>query len=397
MCRLSDHCVDIESLIRNVWTRIATEGWFVPAISLEGRWVPMLRAGLRLRSERFTKENLVRALLSVVFLSVLVFGCTTSPGDRVDGDRQGIVEMRVDAAPRGISGVTRVTIQSGDVSQDLAFVDGSFAFQGTVILPAGPATLVASAFNGELLVGQSHPTSVDVVSGAVTRVFLQILDLRQSGPPRFGPIFDSLSFPTTITAVAVASFAIAVVAPAGDPVIYAWTSDCTDATFTAPDAATTGWSKPTQGVCNVAVVATSNGLAVTQSFSIVVLPGSEAGAADVTAGFVFAPSVAFQILGAGCGAADQNGSCPVPIASPDRLIYTLSIFNWNGFAGGTFTVSDDCGGTFFPFAQNRDFVTGNWLPPVTASTCILTARAVNDPGAVTLREAAIVVHDGTAP
>lgn len=338
----------------------------------------------------------MRAFLSVVFLSVIAFGCTTSAGDHVNGDLQGIVEMRV--TPLGVSGITRVSVQSADVSQDLVFNDANSVYEGTVILPAGTATLVVSAFNGDALIGQSHPTPVDIISGSVTRVFLQILDLRQSGPPRFGPIFDSLSFPTTVTAGAVATFAIGVVAPVGDPVTYAWTSDCTDATFTPPDAATTGWSKPTQGVCNVMVVASSNGLSVTQNFSIVVLPGSDAGAADVSAGFVFAPSVAFQILGAGCGAADQNGSCPVPIASPDRLNYTLSVFSWNTFVGaGTFTVSDDCGGTFLPFFQNRDFVTGQWLPPVTASTCILTARAVSDPGAVTLREAAIVVHAGTAP
>lgn len=340
----------------------------------------------------------MRTFLSVVFLSVLAFGCTTSVGDRVDGDRQGIAEMRVGAALLVITGITRVTVQSAGTSQDLVFKEDDSAYEGTVILPAGTATLVASAFNGDTLVGQSRPTSVDITSGAVTRVFLQILDLRQGGPPPFGPIFDSLSFPTTVAAPDVATFTIAVIAPAGDPVTYAWTSDCTDATFTAPDAATTGWSKPTQGVCNVMVVATSNGLSVTQNFSIVVLPASDSGAVDVGAGFVFAPSVAFQIGGAGCLALDQNASCPTPIASPTRVTYSLSVFSWNTFVGtGTFTVSDDCGGTFFPSFQNRDFVTGQWQPPVTAGICILTARVVNDPGAVTIRGAAILVHAGTAP
>ncbi|HEX8111707.1 MAG TPA: hypothetical protein VF516_28445 [Kofleriaceae bacterium] len=331
-----------------------------------------------------------------MFLSVLTFGCTTRAGDRVDG--QGIAELRVGAASLGITGITRVTVQSADVSQDLVFHEDDSAYEGTVILPAGTVTLVASAFNGDALVGQSRPTPVEITRGAVTRVFLQILDLRQSGPPRFGPIFDSLSFPTTVTAGDVATFTIAVIAPAGDPVTYAWTSDCTDATFTAPDAATTGWSKPTQGICHVRVVATSNGLSVTQNFSIVVFPASDSGAVDVTAGFVFAPAVAFQISGAGCLALDQDASCPTPIASPTVVNYSLSVFSWNSFPGtGTFTVSDNCGGTFFPEFQNRDFVTGQWLPPVTAGICILTARAVNDPGAVTIRGAAIVVHAGTAP
>lgn len=340
----------------------------------------------------------MRVLLSVVFLSVLTFGCTTSAGDRVDVDRQGIAELRVGAGPLAVAGITRVTVQSADVSQDLVFVDDDLAFEGTVILTAGPATLVARAFNGDTLVGQSRPTPVNIASGGITRVLLQVLDLRQSGPPAFGPIFDSLSFPTTVTAGDVAAFSIVVIAPVGDPVTYAWTSDCADATFTAPDAATTGWSRPTQGVCNVTVVATSNGLSVTQHFAIVVFPATDSGAADVHAVFVPAPSVAFQISGAGCFASDQNGSCPTPIASPNIVGFTLSVFGWNSFLGtGTFTLSDNCGGRFIPNFQSRDFVTGQWLPPVTAGVCILTARAVNDLGAVTMREAAIVVHAGTAP
>lgn len=338
----------------------------------------------------------MRAFLSVVFLSVLAFGCTTSAGDRVDGDRQGIAELRVDAGPLAISGITRVTVESGGVSQDLVFNDDDSTYEGTVILPAGAATLVARAFNGAVLVGQSQPTSVDITRDAVTRVFLAILDLRQSGPPRFGPIFDSLSFPTTVAVGAAARFAIAVIAPTGEPVTYAWTSDCSDATFTAPDAATTDWSRPTQGVCNVMVVATSSGLSVTRNFSIVVLPASEAGAVEVSAGFVFAPSIAFQIAGAGCLSLELDASCPTPIASPTLVTYTLSVFSWNS-SPGTFTVSDDCGGTFFPAFQNRDFVTGQWLPPVTAGICLLTARAVNQPGAVAVRGAAIIVQAGTAP
>lgn len=338
----------------------------------------------------------MRAFLSIVFLSVLAFGCTTSTGDRVADDRQGIAELRVEAGPLAVAGVTRVTVEAGGVSQELVFNDSDSAYEGTLILPAGTATLVARAFNGDALVGQSQPTSVDITSDTVTRVFLQILDLRQSGPPPFGPIFDSLSFPTTVATGAMATLAISVIAPAGDPVTYAWASDCSDGTFTASDAATTGWSRPTQGVCNFMVVATSNGVSLTRNFAIVVLPASDSGAVDVSAGFVFAPSIAFQILGAGCFALDRDASCPTPIASPTRVQYSLSVFSWNHLPG-TFTVSDNCGGTFFPAFQGGDFVNGQWLPPVTAGICLITARAVNGPGAAAVRGAAIIVQAGTAP
>jgi len=70
----------------------------------------------------------VRALLSIVFLSVLTSGCTTSAGDRVDGDRQGIAELRVGAGALAVAGITRVTVASADVSQDLVFVQDDSAY-----------------------------------------------------------------------------------------------------------------------------------------------------------------------------------------------------------------------------------------------------------------------------
>src|SRR5262249_37447330 len=156
------------------------------------------------------------------------------------------------------------TLAAAGQSQDLVQNFTTGTFDGTLILPAGTQSLVASAFSGDTLVGQSQPVSVDVQPGVVTRVTVRILDLT-TDTPIYGPIVDSLSLPTTTEAGTHVTFAISVVAPLGDPVSYSWTSDCPDSAFSTPDAAATGWSKPTQGACNITVTATSNGFSVAQS------------------------------------------------------------------------------------------------------------------------------------
>src|ERR1044071_6247680 len=119
-----------------------------------------------------------------------------------------------------------------------------------------------------MLVGQSQPTAVQVTPGTITRGLLRILHLTGTPGQIYGPIFDSLSFPPTTDAGTTVTFAISVVAPLGDPVTYAWSSDCMDSMFTAASAATTGWSKAAQGTCTITVTAPSNGLTVGPSFGL---------------------------------------------------------------------------------------------------------------------------------
>jgi hypothetical protein len=270
---------------------------------------------------------------------------------------------------------------------------------GSLILSSGAQTLVARAFSGDTLVGQSQPTSVDVQSGAVTRVMLRILDLT-TNTPVYGPIVDSLSFPTTTQATAQVTFAISVIAPAGDPVTYSWTSDCADATFSAPDAATTSWSKPTEGTCAITVTATSNGFTVAQSFGIVVFSlGSSSGGVSVNSVFVSAPAMGVSFSDVNCSVSPgSNASCPTTIVSPSTTGYSVGVFNWGSFStAGTLELSDNCGGRFGTSFRQVGFVSGNWLPPVGSGLCIFTARAVNGDGVASTLSAAILVHAGSAP
>jgi hypothetical protein len=331
-----------------------------------------------------------------LIVAVLAVGCTTNDTDTLTSEHQGLAEVHVDAAPLAAS-ITRVTLQAGAESQDLVLNPATGTFDGTLILPSGTQSVVASAFSGDTLVGQSQPTSVDIQAGIVTRILLRILDLTVEGPSIYGPIFDSLSYPTTTEAEASATFTISVVAPVGDPVTYAWASDCADSTFSAPDAATTSWSKAAEGACTINVTATSNGFSIMQSFGIVVFPaGSGRGAVTVNSVFVTAPMMFLSLptLGGCLVFPGGNASCSDTIASPTTAPYQVSVFNWGSSAPGTIELSDNCGGRFGTDSRNAGDRFGSWLPPVAGGLCILTARAVNGDGLASTLSAAILVRAG---
>jgi len=341
----------------------------------------------------------MRICLFTAVACMLAAACTIEHPEPTGAVHQGQLEIHVDASLLGPFGVTRVTAEAGGVTQDLVLNEsvGIFTFTGIVIVPAGTQTLVVRAFGGDDKVGESPATPVEVVRDVVTRVFVRILDLRASGAPSYGPILDSLSFPTTTEVGATATFAISVVAPVGDPVTYAWTSDCADATFTAPDAASTGWSSAAPGVCTISVQATSNGFTVAQSFMIIVFPAG-AGGLDVAADFIVAPSLGLRMTSVGCFDFQAvNSSCPMPIASPDTSFYDAEVFSWGSGSPGTFELSDNCGGRFGAAFHGNGSASGQWLPPVGGGVCIITARAASDFGSIATRSAAILVRPGTPP
>jgi len=167
----------------------------------------------------------------------------SEPGDAPAVSAQGRIEIHVDPGFRP-DDVTRVTLEAAGRSTDLFFNSSTDTFDGLLSLPSGGQTLVARAFAGETLIGESSPLPVTIEAGVITRVLLRILDIRPQAHPLYSPIFQSLSFPTTVEAGAEATFAISVIAPGGDPVSYSWDSTCFDSTFTDPNAATTTWSNP---------------------------------------------------------------------------------------------------------------------------------------------------------
>jgi len=327
---------------------------------------------------------------------MLAAGCTIHHGDEVATSDHGIAEIQVDAASLQASNVTRVAMSAAGASQDLALNPATGTFDGAL----GVQAVVATAFSGDVQVGMSRPTSVVVTPGEVTRVMLRILDTTGSAPPLFGPIFDSLSYPTATQVGDAATFTISVVAPAGDPVSYGWTSSCADSTFSAPASATTSWSRATAGSCTISVAATSNGFTVTRSFAIVVFPaGARSGAVSATGVFVRAPLFELTAPGANCDAvtdSTQDGSCVDPIASPGTTPYMVNVFGWGISTPGSIALSDSCGGVFGRDLRTDGFVKGNWLPPVAGGVCLITARVVNGDEVASTLSVAVLVHPGIA-
>jgi hypothetical protein len=341
----------------------------------------------------------MRACWQSLCIVMLLQGCGAQP-DSLASDAESIAELRIDASPLLAANVGRVTVDAAGQTADLVINQNTGTFDGTLLLPAGMQTFVARAFSGATLVGQSAPTPATIQAGVVTRVMIRILDLTPDSPPVYGPILDSLSFPTTAIAGLAANFAISVVAPAGDPITYAWTSDCPDSTFGSPTAAATTWTRPAEGSCTIHVVATSNGLSVSQGFAIVVFPaGSSEGAALVSAAFITRPGIVLNLFGGSCGVDSvnlgRNASCATTIASPDHTSYLFNVFSWGGSTPGPFAVSVDCGGSTGLDVKDSTTVGGPWVPPVAGGLCIFTATATNGEGLTSTLHLAVLSRAGT--
>lgn len=334
---------------------------------------------------------------------VAVTGCASEPDEPgvVASAEQGIAELRVDAGALAELPLTRVAVEVDGRISELVFNPARDSFDGALAVPAGAHTVIARAFSGDALIGASNATSIEVEAGVVTRVLLSILDLR-SETPRFGPIFDSLSFPTSTTVNASATFALSVVAPAHDPIAYRWTSSCADSMFGAPSSATTTWVKPTTGSCRIAVEAVSNDISVSREFDVVVFPeGSQDGGVAVSGAFLTAPRL-FMTIGSGQNqclgdsrfTADANASCLDAFAQPEVVAVNLSALSWGGGTPGTLSLSDDCGGKFAMSSRSSDFVSAFWLPPLEGGVCIVKATALNGEGGIGTLSLAALARPG---
>jgi len=148
----------------------------------------------------------MRSRLCTIIACLAIASCTEQSAD-LAAERQGIAELRVDAASLSEANVTRVVVQRGEETQELVRNNATGNYDGAILLAPGPQTLVARAFFLDELVGVSNPVTVDVTPGGVNRVILRIRDLT-SNTPEFGPVLDSLTFPTSVSAETIATFAM---------------------------------------------------------------------------------------------------------------------------------------------------------------------------------------------
>lgn len=309
-----------------------------------------------------------------------------------------MAELRIDASLLAAN-ITRVTMTAEQSTAELELNPVTGTFDGALVLTAGTHAIVARAFADDVLVGESRPTSVVIEIGVVTRVQIKILDVSNQ-TSTYGPIIDSLTFPTTAEVGTAVELTLAAVAPDGSPLSYAWSSDCPDSIFSAPAAPVTTWSNPTEGACRIHAAATASGITVDSVFSIVVFPqGALSGAVDASGEFVAAPVLRFSSRALACNLTNgDNASCTNAIASPTVTDFTVDVVSWGGSPPGSLTVTQNCGGRFVPEPDRPfDTVTGHWLPAVDRGVCIFTARAENRDGAVAILAPAILVRAGVPP
>src|SRR4051812_24752021 len=286
----------------------------------------------------------MRACVYALAVTALVAGCATDHEPEVAVAAQGVAELQIDAASLSAGTVSRVEVESDGQLQDLARNPNTGTFDGTLVLGAGSHSLVARAFlqSGiffpvEQKVGESQPLTVEVQPGIVTRVELRILALQMTGPQQFGPIIDSLVFPTTTEAATPTTFTISAVVPGGGTAGYSWGSNCPDSSFSTPGEATTAWTKPTPGACTITATAFASGFQVAQTFGIVVFPaGANSGAVTVTTAFVNPPNIQLSLPSLGCFIGrGSDGSCQTTIASPGTTPFQFAVFDWGNSAPGT--------------------------------------------------------------
>jgi hypothetical protein len=340
----------------------------------------------------------MRISFALFILSLLAAAACTATQPPLENQHDGVAELRMTTDPKFAGLITRVTVETSEASADLTpggVTPGTFA--GTLALSSGPHSLVVRAFSNETVIGASNPIAVEITSGVVTRVMARILDLTVDSPV-FGPLFDSLTAPSTIPVGEPAAFTISVIAPAGAPVTYTWSSDCADSTFSAPSAASTRWSTSSPGSCTITVVASSNGFSITQTF-VIVVAGPNDGAVDVWGEFISAPPVQLTLGSLGCSNGSrgaENASCPAVIAAPGGTSFSLNVAGWGFSTPGALELTDNCGGRIEEDARFSDSLFGFWIPPVQGGVCVLTARAVNSDGVAGTTSIALLTRAGTA-
>jgi hypothetical protein len=330
-----------------------------------------------------------------LIICLMAAGCATQD-PQADSAGHGVATFQIDVGPRFAGTITRVTVLAGGQTQDLSFNSNNNTFSGSMFVPSGSQVVIARAFQLTELIGESAPVTVEILPSAVTAVMLRIPD-QAANHPSYGPILDSFTFPTTAQVGVPVTFTMAVVAPVNDPVTYAWTTSCVDSIFGASSAATTSWTSATPGACTFSVVATSNGISISRSFSITAFPaGPPSGQLDVMGDFITGPTIALNINELGCTVGTgTDASCQGSATSPQVFNVGLSVLNWGQSTPGRLELSDNCGGTFSHVPADTFFFDQLWLPPVAGGVCIITGRAIGTEGSTATLSAAVVVHAGT--
>ncbi len=339
------------------------------------------------------KNKVLQSILVITAAALASPGCTTPEG----AGAVGSASLRIDVGNQ--HSITRVAVSTLTGHEtDLVRDDVSGTYIGALLLPAGSHDLIGQAFVEDELVGESVPVAVEVQAGLVVGADIRILDLTGAGTVGHRPIIVALTHPLSAVVGQPASLAATIVDPDGDPVTVAWSSECPEAVFSAPESTETDLTLTDQGTCDVSLTVSDGELTTVDSFKVVVFgEGANTGAVDISGTFVAAPTISLT-LAYPAGTCDvftgaQDGTCAGDIASPDTATI-VAFADWGYGEPGTIEITDDCGGVTDLHLEDPFFVDGVWTPPTAESVCLITARANGPEGPSSEVSAAILVRDG---
>lgn len=153
----------------------------------------------------------------------------------------------------------------------------------------------------------SGTATVNIVANTTSSVSMNIYDLTAPLPqPDIGPMIRSATASsTTATVNQPINLSVDAVDLNGDPLNYAWTSDCPSSWFSNPFSPFTQWTSPAANGCVLSVTVSSRGLSTSTTLSVVVFGGGTDG-------------------GPGTGGAQVTGNY-----YPRTEVYSMSVYNLN--------------------------------------------------------------------
>ncbi len=294
--------------------------------------------------------------------------------------KSGKTLVSVKAADVTGAGVT-VSAQPAGITQALT-QDTSGNFSGALVLPSGSETLTAVVTDANGNTIGTGSTSVVVVEGVSSAVALTIAGTPQ-GQSSIAPILTAV---TVSNLTATAGEAVTVSASAtdlqGNAVTYQWTSTCADGAFADATAATTTWSKASEGACTLTVTATSSAGAASQSLNVAVLSGPGDGAVTITGTFVQAWIQEIFVSSPAGNAAwifpSSSADSSMTSAMTAGVGTSVYLYVSSNGTGETATLTDSCGGVIANSQAGSYEYVFTWTPAsvTTPTACELTTSVL---------------------
>jgi hypothetical protein len=335
--------------------------------------------------------------------AVLV-ACTSEEGPQQLGPQEGAAQVSVNGlSASGIQSMV-VTAQPANVSKSLAYNADGGTFTGRLVLPVGDQTLTANGYGSDPDAGvvATGTATVRIEANVTSAVTMRIYD--QTPPPPQPDIAPYILSVTASKADLFVNEAITVAVNAvdvdGDPLSYAWTSDCASGVFADPSAATTTWRSSTAGSCTLSVRVTGRTpeLSVSESVNVAVYSqppdgGPGEGSAQVNGEYVARPTVHSLYMTCNSGSCSSAfvyrsyGTANFQPVQAGRQYYVDVNVDF-ATQYGTFNASMaiECDGVAQTLQPGPDTCAGQggycyraylWTAPSTRQACKITGSAAN--------------------